>query len=227
MKQLKSLLTVLLLSVFYLGSAQQYVDVATERSLMSKGLSPKIDAVGSPYINENFTAVKIKGYDDKIYSGRYNAYNGEMEIKLYEGKIIALDVYSSDYEVVFIGENKTYNTVAYNSESGILKKGFLVSVYSNEKVQLLKEEKIKFIEKIEATSSYQKDKPAKFRRQGDDYYIKLGTNDAQYLPSKKKDLAKAFPSKSKEISSFIKKNKLKLNKEEDLIKVAEYLGTIL
>ena len=30
MKQLKSLLTVLLLSVFYLGSAQQYVDVATD-----------------------------------------------------------------------------------------------------------------------------------------------------------------------------------------------------
>ena len=46
------------------------------------------------------------------------------------------------------------------------------------------------------------------------------------LPSSKKKKADAFSENKKELKLFIKENKLNINKEKDLIKLAEYVNTL-
>jgi hypothetical protein len=199
------------------------IDIVTESNLMSKSLSERVSAQGSPYINETFLPLKIKGYANQVYTGRYNAYNGEMEVNL-GSKIIALDV-KNDMEVLFTQTNKIYKTYYYQTDSGISKRGFLLVIKENDSFSLLKREYVKYYEKVKAASSYQKDKPAKFKRESDTYFIKKG-NSVSYMPTKKKDLLSTFPKHAKAIKAYLKENKLSPNKEEHLIQIAQYIATL-
>ena len=229
-KQIAFYLSIFFFSPF-VGQSQQVLDFASEVGFSPKNVSRAMpNVMGSPYVNEDYKQVRINSAENKIYSGRYNAYINEMEILVAAGRDpIALDISNNDYEVLFLNENKLYKTFNFESNRGITKRGFLVVISEeNEEndVMLLKEEIIKFYDKVAASSSYDQDKPAKFRREDDNYYIKLKSGRVVYLPSKDKDIAKAFPEHSKEIMAFVKKNKLKTKKEEDLIKVANYIGSL-
>lgn len=226
-KQLKISTLFLLLPCFIFAQGLN-IDLATEVGFAPKNLSTSITgALGSPYIEEDFQSVKILSVGEKVYSGRYNAYLSEMEIIPGFGQnAIALDIANNDYEVYFINENKTYKSFTYTSDRGITKRGFLVVISDQDGIQLLKEERIKYYAKERASSSYDQDKPAKFRREDDNYYVKLKNNSIAYLPAKTRDVSKAFPNHAKEISTFIKKNKIKTKNEEDIIKLANFIGTL-
>ena len=199
------------------------IDVATEKLRMSADASKPIDAQGSPYVDDNFLPVKVKGFDNQIFTGRFNAYNGEMEVNL-GTKIIALDK-SSAYEVIFTQSNKVYRTFSYQTEKGVSKNGFLAVVDESEDFAILKQEIVKYFERVEPISSYQQPKPAKFKRENDSYYLKKG-NKITFLPTKKKTLLKAYPKQAKIIKAFIKENKLSTTKEEDLVKIAKHISTL-
>jgi len=226
-KQLKLItLSLCFCSFLSLSTAQNVnVDISTERNLMAKNIDSNTNAEGSPYIDENYSNILISQYNDKIYSGRYNAYNGDLEVKLAENNIIALDK-NGNYEVKFTSTNKIYRTENYTTENGNSKRGFLVVFSENENYTLYKEERIKYYEKVEATSSYQQDKPAKFKKENDVFYIKL-KNTLTFLPNKKRDLLKAFPKEAKALKSYIKKNKLNPNNEDELITIANYISTLV
>lgn len=211
------------------GIQSDYTDITSRMNLASRNLSiPLENVLGSPYIKEQFQSVRVKNYESKIYSGRYNAYNNEMEIIVdSSNRPIALDIANNDYEVYFIVQNKTYRSFTYTTDRGVTKKGFLVVVSEKEAgVGLFKEEIVKFYDIVRASSSYDQDKPAKFKREDDNYYVKLKDGSITYLPTKSKDILKAFPQNEKEINDFIKKNKLKTKDEEDLIKVADFIGSL-
>ena len=212
------------MSMFTINAQNINVDIATERNLMSKNVSNKVNADGSPYINDNFASIRITQYKDRLFNARYNAYNGEMEVRIEDNKVIALDN-NSDYEVIFTSDNKTYRTVNYVTDQDYAKKGFLVVISENDKYSLFKEEKIKFLQKVKATTSYQQDKPAKFQREDDRFYLKIN-DETTYVPQKKKDLLEAFPEHAKDLKSYMKKNKLNPKNEDELIKIVEYLSTL-
>lgn len=179
---------------------------------------------GSQYIDDNFTTVRINRYKDKIFSGRYNAFNNELEVLVEDDNLVVLNP-ASDYEVVFINTNKIYRGLSYTTEDGVSKTSFLVVLSENEKYTLFKEERVKFYEKVESKSSYDKEKPAEYKRISDNYYIKLGDN-VTFLPQNKKDLLKAFPDESKKLTAYMKDKKLNPKNEDDLIVLAEYLSTL-
>ncbi|WP_299113654.1 hypothetical protein [uncultured Winogradskyella sp.] len=222
----KTILTSLCLTLFVFtlfSQGQTSIDVATEKLLMSSDASRPIDAVGSPYVNENFLPVKVKGYDNVLYTGRFNAYNGEMEINL-GTKIIALDK-NLDYQVMFTQNNMIYRTFKFSTPSGIAKSGFLNVVNETPSFALLKEEIIKYYDKVPAATSYQQDKPAKFSKEDSNFYLKKG-NVIRPFPTRKKDLLKAYPKNAKKIKAFLKEKKISLKKEKDLIKVAAFLAQL-
>ncbi|MCB0398877.1 MAG: hypothetical protein KDD26_04495 [Winogradskyella sp.] len=223
-KKLLALILLFLITGIKVNSQNVNIDIATERNLMSKNTSAKIEAEGSPYIDEEFKIIKIEQYQGQTFIGRYNAYNDEMEVKLDDEKIVALDN-SSNYKVTFTNSSKTYKTFSYTTENGDLKQGFLVLIEENDNFSLLKREQIKFYDKEKAASTYQKDKPATFRRENDSYYLKLG-DKITLLPQKKSSLLKEFPENSDALKTFIKKNKINLKKEEDLKKLSKYLSTL-
>lgn len=212
-----------LLFCLALNAQNTTLDVASEQLYMSSEASKTISAYGSPYVDENFLPVRVKGFDNQIFTGRYNANNGEMEINL-GTKIIALDT-SKGYEVMFTQNNKTYKTYNYSTPNGVAKRGFLNVLSSSESYELLEQEIVKYYEKVPATTSYQRDKPAKFIEENSNYYLKKGSV-IRVLPTKKKDLLKTYPKDAKQIKSFMKDKKISLNKEEDLVKLAGFLATL-
>ena len=211
------------------SSNSRNIDLTSELNIASRGL-PKLNTVvakGSPYINSKYTNIKIRTFENMVFSGRYNANNGNMEVITREGAMpIALDIEKRDYEVTFLNTKKTYKSFKYKNKKGVYKKDFFVDVSpSKNGISLLKKEYINFIPEKLSTSSYEKNQPAKFKRIDDIFYIiKPKEESLTLLPKNKKDIAKLFSSREKEILSYIKKEKIKLSKEEDLIKLVNFLN---
>ena len=222
-------------SIFGFNTSQaqqvQQLDVTTEMSLSNlrgRMVNSPVEAQGSPYINDSFMPVRIQlGDEAKIYIGRYNAYKGDMEIKV-DGKAkpIALDITKQDYTIIFVNTKVTYKVYNYLNDKNNSQRGFLVDVKINDNASLLRKESIKFVQATAAQSSYQKDTPAQFKRLKDAYYIKYKDNAIVEMPKKKKEIAAMFPEKSKEILKFIKSEKIKTSKEKDLIKLVDYINSI-
>jgi hypothetical protein len=74
-------------------------------------------------------------------------------------------------------------------------------------------------------AAYSEAQPAKFTRKPDAYYIRIGMEQAK-LVSNKKELLAAFPDHSKEIATFVKKNKVKTTKPERLRKLVQYYNSL-
>ncbi len=182
-----------------------------------------VKAVGSAYIDESFLPLKIKGYDGQTFTGRYNALNAKMEVTVTD-KVIALDN-RRDFEVTFLRDNKTYRTFNFETPEGYNKAQFLVVVNEGENYALLKEERVRFQDMVPASTPYASDQPAKFVRQPDRYYAKIGEN-ITFIPKGKKGIYKAFPEHAKALKSFAKKEKLSPKDENDLGKMIAYLTTL-
>lgn len=202
----------------------QTIDMATEANIMSRNVSSTIRAEGSPYIDENYSSIRISQFNDKIYNARFNAFNNEMEIMTSEDKVIALDN-NGDFEVIFNSKNKTYKTTNYTTQNGISKRGFLLVLDKTESYTLFKEEKIEFYEKVRAASSYQTDKPPRFQRVDDIYYLKLN-DTVTFLPQKKRDFLKVFTKHEKKLKSYMKKNNVNPKNEDELLTLVKYLATL-
>jgi len=52
----------------------------------------------------------------------------------------------------------------------------------------------------------------------------IGDKNNHFLPANKKNISKLFGKKNSTVESFIKENKIEFNKEDDLIKLVDYLG---
>lgn len=178
---------------------------------------------GSPYINETFKDVKLKRFGNKTFSGRYDAYLGEMQIKI-ENDTIALNS-SENFELTFPLNNKVYKTSIYTNKEGVSKRGFLVVLAETDSMAFLKEEVIILYDKIIATTGYDRDKPAEYKRAKDIYYYRLGDN-ISLLPQSRKNFLQLFPEHATELKTFIKKNKISLKEDKDLITLFQFLETI-
>lgn len=186
-----------------------------------------INIEGSPFINETFLPIKLTNHEDKNLQARYNGYNGDMEVlDVTKGVVFVLNKNVADYDVTFTGMDKTYSIFNFIDEDGYISKDFFIKISTDSKVSLLKKEKVQYLGEKIATSTYDRARPAKYKRANDRYYIMLEGENAQVLPRKNKDLAKLFPDHTKDILSYIKTNKIKTSKEEGLIKLITYISTL-
>ncbi len=184
------------------------------------------DIEGSPYINKVFTAAEISTQKKTLFALRYNAYNDQFEVKGDDKKTYLLNKLKKDFIIKFNSTNKSYKAFSYIKDDNFLTGYFVILSNIKSKISLLKKERIMFVESKVGVTSYQEDKPAHFKRVNDKYFLKIEDNPAKILPKNKKDIAKIFPEHSKEILSFIKKNKIKTSKEADLIKLASFINTL-
>jgi hypothetical protein len=204
------------------GGSNQ-LDFIRESLRLTNSGNKASDAIGSPYIFEDFKVVVIKGYEQQSLLGRFNAYNGQMEIKTGDD-IIALNE-KNDYEIIFKNENVVYKTFKFTNSDGNDTNGFLLVLNEKDNFTFLKQERIKFYEGIAARTPYDTERKARFKRESDMYYFKIG-DVLTSLPTSKRDLYKAFPDNEKEIKTFLKSSKISLNDEEDLSKLIDFLSTL-
>ena len=83
---------------------------------------------------------------------------------------------------------------------------------------------VSYVEPEEA-GAYKDPEPAKFVKKPTEYYIRLG-QEAALKVGNKKEVVSLFPDHRDEIATFIKKNKIKTTKAEDLQELVKYYNSL-
>ncbi|WP_347173368.1 hypothetical protein [Polaribacter uvawellassae] len=175
---------------------------------------------GSPFLHTEYQNIKIKGVAMK---GKYNANLDYFEIDN-KGKVLFFGpAVEHRYEVIFTDDNTTYKAFEYEN----LKLAFFKVIAKKENAHLLSKQFIKYFPLVKPKSSFEIAKPAKYERKDDVYYIKFNNQDIVVeLPTRKSKFLKVFNSKANDIKSFIKKERLGIKKEEDLIKIFNFYTSL-
>ncbi|MGC5744497.1 hypothetical protein [Chryseobacterium sp. NFX27] len=180
----------------------------------------KID--GNPYMNsKKFEKVSIEGYSNNIQDLRYNAYEDEMEFakdneNYFVNKVEGLVIHFPTLNKTYIIKNYTY--------LGNKKFGYLVLLNKKDaKYGLFKREKVELITGEKSPNAYGKDANDYFAKEKDLYLISSG-NQFYKMPKNADELAEQLSLDKKELSDFVKSNKINFNKEGDLVKLVDFIN---
>lgn len=210
--------TVAFSQVNQINNLRDVYTLKSDISIYSRQNDPNVK--GSPFIHSEYKNIKIKGVEMK---GKYNANSDYIEVDNKGEVIFFVPTMQNRYDVLFTDENTTYRAFEYEN----LKFGFFKILAKNEKAFLLSKEYIQFNSEVKAKSSFDIYKPAKFERKNDTYYIKFSNKDIIVeLPTRKSKFLDVFNSKSNAIKSFIKKERLNIKNEEDLIKIFTFYASL-
>ena len=181
------------------------------------------DIMGSPYLNDEFVNGSVYTIQKLMYSDvplRFNIYNDDIEFKTPTGEVMALSAPEILEKAEFGNFQMVYSPYLQTNK---IKKGFFV-VLEQGKASLYSKPVIFFQEPTQP-AAYKEAEPPKFVRKADEYYIRIGTEQA-VLINNKKDLIEAFPDNQDKIESFISKNKIKTNKPAGLKEVVQFYNSL-
>ncbi len=178
---------------------------------------------GSPYLNDEFINGSIFTIQKQQYANipvRYNIYNDQLEFKTESGEIQALASPEIVEKVEFGNYKMDYLPYTYSQK---IHKGFFI-ILAEGKASLYAKKNITFKD-AEPPGAYKEAQPPKFVNSADNYFIRIGEQEAKIV-SNKKDILEIFGDHQKEIEVFIKKNKTKTNKPESLIELVQYYNSL-
>lgn len=175
------------------------------------------DIEGNAYFAKGFVTAKIENATS-LLKARYNTYTDTVEL-LNEEDIFELPKTAKYSRIVF--QNPSAVLVLMNVEN--LPQGYYFELVPG-KYTLLGKRQVEFREGAKAVNSFTPAISPKFEQTNPIYYIKNGSEIIK-VGKKENDLLNAIPTQKTEAADFIKKNKIKLNKEEDLIKLVKFLNT--
>jgi len=198
----------------------EFIRLNNEKSIGNHLLTEN-DIAGSPYLNQEFITGNLLTTDNVLYKDiplRYNIYNDEMEFKTGEDNYLAISNPTTIKEFR-IGNN----LFIYSNKKN--KRGDHYGYYqvlNNGNIKLLLQYNISFVDKKEP-EPYKSAQPPKFQKNANTYYFKLGAKEPQEISSKK-DLQTIFGSESSKMEAFIKKEKLNVRNEADLIELIKFIN---
>ena len=149
------------------------------------------NTTGTPYIQKEFVGAKINDLD-LSYLVRYNAAKDVMEFRedKYNSQIMILES-GNNYRIVLNGEDeKVYVTFKFKIDPT----GFFVEEHIADSFSLYKKEKISFYPAVETVNSYTKSVQARYERDKDSFYVRLGNDNLMLIPRKKSKFKKQFAS---------------------------------
>ncbi|MCP4974881.1 MAG: hypothetical protein GY931_01850 [Maribacter sp.] len=177
----------------------------------------------TPYLNEVFTPAKINNINETKMV-RFDAFEDRVEIMVSENKVVILED-KQPYSIKLLdGSGKLYETKSYYDEKGNTKASFFEVLALNENYSVYLKEKMKF-SKAKKAQGYEASKPAMFKKQKATHYITDFKGESDQLikiPTKVKYFIEFFPGHSKSLKMFIKDNKLKIDKSQDLMKIFDF-----
>lgn len=175
------------------------------------------EVIGSPYSNVNFSLAKIAENYEKI-PVRYNSYTDQIEFQK-DGTVMVLPKESAFGKIEIVSPKQTLVLLATKDDLD----GYFYELIDGKNASLYKKVQTKFIDVIPASNTYSSDKPATFKTQDPIYYIKTEKGFIK-RPKNVKEIIEQYPDKKDALNSFLKENKLKLQKEEDLKKIVTFLN---
>ena len=198
---------------------RSYDDFLTnqEKSLLQRSILKISDIQGSPYLDNAFVKGSVITRDSIQYQNvplRYNIYNDEFEFKVNEEKYLVISEPSSILKISIEGADFIY-----------LKKDNKYGYYQlliDDKIKLLLRYNVKF-RQANVSNGINQARPPKFNRGSDIYYIQIGYNEPQQIKNKK-GIDLIFGSENNSIKELIKKEKLDVRKEDDLLRFVKMLN---
>lgn len=179
------------------------------------------DIEGSAYLDDHFVLGDIITYENVIYKDiplRYNIYNDQMEFQ------ISLDIILSISNPEILKEIQFGDQVFIYCEINDAKGGYF-SLKQSGNIQLLSKYNIDFL-KAELPAPFKEAKPPSFRSKPNTFFIKIDEGYPVQI-SKKKNLVLIFGSLNDEIQKFIKKEKINLKRENDLIELVQFANNYI
>ena len=171
------------------------------------------DIKGIPYYYPQFLKAKV-GETSTTALIRYNSFLDTVELV---DKVNVYQLPKDESSPNFTFEGTKEKLIFVKTED--LYSGYFFEI-SDGKYRILKKVVTIYIKEVPAPNSMIAATPAVFRPQKPMYFIK--TENKFFKITNSKDLAKYFA--EKEVEKFISKNKIKLNREEDLIKLGTFLN---
>lgn len=180
--------------------------------------------VGSPYEDKSFSLGKVTNNltkKSKPYYLRYNVYNDVIEIDDNTNTVSLM----KSLNIYAIMNNREYHYEIYSDVDSKTDEGYFILLSKGENSSFFLRQTKKFNGKVEARDSYHKEIPASFV-DSKSYYIK---KDRILFPvsKSKKGFLKQFYENENELKKYMKSNKLNLKSEKDIIKVYNYLDSLL
>ncbi|MEM6721727.1 MAG: hypothetical protein AAF611_20530 [Bacteroidota bacterium] len=209
------------------GSSMFHNDMSTQAILQKNmGKDYEFDIQGTPYFDETFNSAKITPLN-KVFMVRYNAALDVMEVIQKEDTLVLSKEYRN-YKILQNKGNLTYKILENTESQDDEKLGYYIQLTEGEKIKLYRRDRKKFMEiNRTAYGSTTTSTFAKYKDQKSEFYIEYGdSGTAVKLPKKKKSFMKLFASNESDIKSFIKKNKIKMTKETDLIRLIDYANSL-
>lgn len=176
---------------------------------------------GSQYIINQFLPSSFSCVSENTPPIRYNVYKEEMEF-MFEGKLYYLNKYDN-CEITLL--NNTYKY--FNNYDNKNNNGYLVILNKSNisKYILYKKEKIKFVPEYIPTSTYAEERPAKYVIEKSKYFLKDQDKMIEF-PERKSELLKLFSNNKDAVDLFLKENKIKLNEENSLLLLINFLNSL-
>ncbi len=178
---------------------------------------------GSPYLDDEFHQGSLF-FNKTRYTGvslRYNAYEGYFEFESDEG-VMYFDPRVTKIDTVWL-EGDTFHYV-YFQRGRTGKQTFMKALHSGAASVYMYNEVI--LTQPEESTGYTAAKPSSFQKLAGSVYIQVEGKPALELKGKK-SLEEIFPDHQKELSDFIKAEKLKLKKTEDVIRLCQHYESLL
>lgn len=185
------------------------------------------DFQGSPYTSNEFQPTVLFDKDKRVGEiyYRYNAYNGEIEIKAspLDTEIGSL---SRDKSIAVLEDGKKLSFKTFIDKNNNTLNGYLTELIDGERYNLYKRITVKYTEGAPAANSFVKATPNRFSQFTEYYLEKEGANRIDEMETSKRKILKLLKGEDKEkIKTYIKENKMKVRSVEDLMKIVELLNS--
>jgi len=182
---------------------------------------------GSPYTSNEFQPTVLFDKDKRVGEiyYRYNAYNGEIEIKAspLDTEVGSL---SRDKSIAVLEDGKRLSFKTFIDKNGNTLNGYLTKLMDGEKYNLYKRINVKYTEGAPAANSFVKATPNRFSQFTEYYLEKEGANRIDEMETSKRKILRILEGEDKEkIKNYIKENKMKIRSVEDLMTIVEILNS--
>ncbi|HCC69990.1 MAG TPA: hypothetical protein DEQ09_02400 [Bacteroidales bacterium] len=217
------ILTSNLKSQVYENAIYEHMEYLRRERIMSE-YNPKAyeNIGGTPYLNKEFEPGKVYLKSGEVFTGeyRFDLYANQIQF-INEGSRYVISYPDKIYKVELNGH--TFKYIDYKIDAGIRNGYFITLVEGYYSLYLKKSKRLK---DPVPTKPYQQARPAKFLDYKDCYYIKIGDEPAIRVKNMK-GIIKISGNLGLDVEDFIKREKIKLSREYDLVKLVNYINSRL
>lgn len=179
---------------------------------------------GTPFLTENFIPARINEFDRVVYI-RFNVFANSIEFKKPDGEVAILSLENEYTFKLLDGFNTEYAVHDYVSEKESVERTFFKKIKEEERFTLFMKENVKYTQKKIATSGFEQNQPARFTKAKGTFFIGQPKGDFNTLlavPSRKKEMGAFFKDMAKPVMQFARNEGLKLDNEEDLVRMFQF-----